>query len=118
MNENPVAAINKLLANFNRKMTASLREKIDVRVHYAGNPDDSLLIEKEAANNDERGKISSVIHNRLNSKNLRLLQIDATIQYILPERKGLLTTEDTLIDNPYNTYKYEGLPPGPICNPA
>lgn len=119
VNENPVAAINKLLANFNRKMTASLREKIDASEYTMREIlTIASLIEKEAANNDERGKISSVIHNRLNSKNLRLLQIDATIQYILPERKGLLTTEDTLIDNPYNTYKYEGLPPGPICNPG
>ena len=119
VNENPVSAINKLLANFNRKMTQSLRDKID-QSGYSMREILTIasLIEKEAANNDERGKISSVIHNRLNSKNLRLLQIDATIQYVLPERKGLLTREDTLIESPYNTYKYEGLPPGPICNPG
>ncbi|MGI6577422.1 MAG: endolytic transglycosylase MltG [Eubacteriales bacterium] len=119
VNENPVSAINKLLSNYNRKMTQSLREKID-QSGYTMREILTIasLIEKEAANNDERGKISSVIYNRLNSKNLRLLQIDATIQYVLPERKGLLSREDTLIDNPYNTYKYEGLPPGPICNPG
>jgi UPF0755 protein len=119
VNENPVSAINKLLANFNRKMTAELRKQIE-ESDYTMQEILTIasLIEKEAANDDERGEIASVIYNRLNSKNLKKLQIDATIQYFLPERKEQLTIADTQIDNPYNTYIYEGLPPGPICNPG
>ena len=119
INDTPVSAINKMLSNFNRKLTTSLREKIDESGYTMREIlTIASLIEKEAANNSERGEISSVIHNRLNSKNFKLLQIDATIQYVLPDRKDKLSTEDTKIDNPYNTYKYEGLPPGPICNPG
>ena len=46
------------------------------------------------------------------------LQIDATIQYALGEQKAELTIADTRIDSPYNTYKYPGLPEGPINNPS
>jgi UPF0755 protein len=76
------------------------------------------LIEKEAADDSERPVISSVIHNRLNSKQYPYLQIDAAIQYALPERKAKLSIEDTKIDSPYNTYKNKGLPVGPIASPG
>jgi UPF0755 protein len=46
------------------------------------------------------------------------MQSDATIQYTFAEHKTRITHEDTLIDDPYNTYVYKGLPPGPICNPS
>ncbi|MDP3013842.1 MAG: endolytic transglycosylase MltG [Candidatus Subteraquimicrobiales bacterium] len=74
------------------------------------------LIEREARLPEERGIISAVIHNRLKKK--MLLEICATVQYVLPEHKTRLTYEDLKIDSPYNTYLYPGLPPGPICNPG
>jgi len=82
------------------------------------------LVEKEAMIDTERDTIAGVIYNRLNSSQgfLNYLQIDATIQYYFLNETGKvkepLLTEDTLIDSPYNTYKYPGLPPGPICNPG
>ena len=79
------------------------------------------MIESEAKFVPEYTTISSVFHNRLDHPDYEtqgLLQSDATIQYILPEHKSTLTHEDTLIDDPYNTYMYKGLPPGPICNPT
>jgi len=76
------------------------------------------LIEKEAANVQEATTIASVIYNRLCSKVYPCLNIDATIQYILEERKEVLSQQDTLIDSPYNTYKYPGLPAGAISNPG
>lgn len=82
------------------------------------------IIEKEATLPEEKPIISSVFHNRLKSKepSLKKLQTDATIQYILYKKEGKikdnLTENDTKIDDPYNTYVYEGLPPGPICNPG
>lgn len=82
------------------------------------------IIEKETALPEEKPIISSVFHNRLKSKDpsLRKLQTDATIQYILFKREGKikekLTEADTKINDPYNTYLYEGLPPGPICSPG
>lgn len=77
------------------------------------------MIERETAGADESTYISSVIYNRLtNAAAYPYLNIDATIQYVLGERKAVLTQEDTQIDSPYNTYKYTGLPIGPISNPG
>ena len=74
------------------------------------------IIQGEAMYDDEMVLISSVYHNRLN-KNM-LLQADPTIQYILPETKKRILVKHTKIKNPYNTYLYKGLPPGPINNPG
>ena len=46
------------------------------------------------------------------------LEMCSTVQFILGEQKEFLTYEDTSIDDPYNTYIYAGLPPGPICCPG
>jgi UPF0755 protein len=74
------------------------------------------LIEKEAKLSDERPIIASVFYNRLKRK--MPLQSCATIQYILPVSKEILSIEETKIPSPYNTYRYSGLPPTPICNPG
>ena len=62
--------------------------------------------------------ISMVFHNRMKSNSYPKLESCATIQYFLEERKDIITDADTKIDNPYNTYMYDGLPPGAICNPG
>ena len=76
------------------------------------------LIEKETAANEESFTISSVIYNRLtNQAQWPYLNIDAALLYALGH-KEYLTTEDTQIDSPYNTYTNPGLIPGPITNPG
>ncbi len=74
------------------------------------------IIQGEAMYEDEMPIISSVYHNRL--KLGMLLQADPTIQYIIPGKPRRLFNKDLEVDNPYNTYKYKGLPPGPINNPG
>jgi len=80
------------------------------------------LVEREAANADEMPQVAGVILNRLN-KPMRL-QVDATIQYAFllqsqgQNRKKRLNYDDLKIRSPYNTYRNDGLPPGPICNPG
>jgi UPF0755 protein len=74
------------------------------------------LVEKEAKKDSERAIISGVLHNRLRTG--MMLQCDATIQYVLPDRRKRLLYKDLEVESPYNTYKYHGLPPGPICNPG
>lgn len=111
------SAINKFVSNLNKKISADM-------YNQAENMGRSMheifiiasMIESEAANDDEREIIASVIYNRLKAG--MALQIDATVQYALPERKAQLSLDDLQIDSPYNTYKNTGLPPGPICNPG
>lgn len=118
-------AIDKMLANFETKF----KELYKKRLEELGMTMDEIiiiasLVEKEAMIDTERDTIAGVIYNRLESSEgfLNYLQIDATIQYYYLNETGKvkepLLTEDTLIDSPYNTYKYPGLPPGPICNPG
>lgn len=77
------------------------------------------LVEKETANPEERPLVASVYYNRL-----RLgmgLQCDPTVVYALDKAgryTGNITKADLAIDSPYNTYKYAGLPPGPIAAPG
>jgi UPF0755 protein len=74
------------------------------------------LIEREARVPEDRAKISAVIHNRLEAG--MPLQIDATVQYALPEENRILTVEDYEYPSPYNTYLHPGLPPTPIASPG
>lgn len=77
------------------------------------------LIEREANKDTDRPLVSSVIHNRLNIN--MALQVDATVQYIFgksPHWWQPVSVANLRYDSPYNTYKYPGLPPGPICNPG
>ncbi len=74
------------------------------------------IIEREGRADEEREIISAVFHNRIKSG--MLLQSCATVQYILGERKPILSNEDTAIESPYNTYINQGLPPGPIASPG
>jgi UPF0755 protein len=74
------------------------------------------LIEREARVDEDRSKVSAVIHNRLEEG--MPLQIDATVQYALPEENRELTFDDYEVDSPYNTYLHPGLPPTPIASPG
>ncbi|MDK2798448.1 MAG: hypothetical protein PWP27_28 [Clostridiales bacterium] len=76
------------------------------------------IIEREAQVDKERPLVSAVFHNRLKSKNYPYLQSCATVQYILKDRKKILTDEDTKTPSPYNTYLHPGLPIGPIASPG
>jgi len=74
------------------------------------------VIEREAQLDTERALVSGVFHNRIN-KGWKL-QSCATVQYILGERKEILSYNDIAIDSPYNTYLNAGLPPSPIASPG
>ncbi|SHK08253.1 endolytic transglycosylase MltG [Desulforamulus aeronauticus] len=74
------------------------------------------MIEREASKDEDRTLISSVIHNRLRKD--MLLQIDATVEYALGGHREKIYYKDLEVDSPYNTYKYKGLPVGPIAAPG
>ncbi len=73
------------------------------------------MIEKEAVNADF-AKVSAVFHNRIN-KNMTLGS-DVTVKYATGVKRMALTDADTAVDSLYNTYRYKGLPLGPICSPS
>ena len=74
------------------------------------------IIEKEGGPVDEMPMVSAVFHNRL-KRGMRL-QSDPTVIYGLADFNGDLTREDLRTPGPYNTYRINGLPPGPIANPG
>ncbi|WP_226085397.1 endolytic transglycosylase MltG [Mesobacillus sp. S13] len=74
------------------------------------------LIEEEATEKVDRDKIASVFYNRLEEG--MMLQTDPTVLYAHGEHKERVFFKDLEIDDPYNTYKIQGLPPGPIANPG
>ncbi len=107
--------IDTMLKNFEEKVIPEY-EKAQTDISLDEIITLASIIEREAANDEERGKVASVFVNRLN-KGMRL-ESCATVQYLLGERKSVLTNADTQIDSPYNTYKNGGLPIGPIASPG
>jgi UPF0755 protein len=80
------------------------------------------IVEGEVNGDADRPKVAQVIENRLRHNgppNYGLLQMDSTVHYAVKKRGSAGTTDaDRQSDSPYNTYKVQGLPPGPINNPG
>lgn len=74
------------------------------------------IVEREERNESERPTVAGILWDRFD--NGVGLGADATVLYALGRTKGGLTYHDLQIDSPYNTRKYRGLPPTPICNPS
>ena len=113
----PSSAINKFLENFHYRMTAELLARMEERgqnIHEVITI--ASMIEKEAANDNERAAIASVIYNRLRAG--MPLGIDATTLYLYPDHEGAPTAAMLEEDTPYNTRLYTGLTPTPICSPG
>lgn len=113
----PQPIIIRMVAEFENRFYEPHREEIARRglsLHQIVTL--ASLVEREARVEKERPMIAGVIQNRLD-RGMKL-QIDATVQYALPEHKERLLFEDLKIDSPYNTYLHKGLPPGPIASPG
>ena len=74
------------------------------------------IVERETSDATERNKVASVFYNRLD-KDIKL-QSCATVLYSLGKHKEKIYNKDLEVKSPYNTYKVEGLPVGPICSPG
>lgn len=74
------------------------------------------LVEREAKLDVDRPLIAGVIYNRLD-KDMKL-ELDSTVKYVAPSEGAFTTDDERATDSPYNTYKYKGLPPGPIAGPG
>jgi UPF0755 protein len=114
------ALVHKMAQAFLRVYGETVQKEVEAR---GGNLREVVtlasIVEKEAAQPDERPIIAAVYQNRL-----RIgmgLQCDPTVIYALEKAgryTGNLTKADLKLDSPYNTYKYAGLPPGPIASPG
>lgn len=111
----PKTVINLMRENFEEQIktvgglatsTKSLHEVITM----------ASILEGEANTTETRKVVSGILWKRITAK--MPLQVDATFKYINGKGSFQLTYDDLKIDNPYNTYVYKGLPPGPIGNPG
>lgn len=115
--ETPRKIIEKMLENFSRKFSKELREEaarqkktIFQIVTMAS------LLEKEVKTYEDKQIVAGIFSKRLEIG--MPLQVDATVNYITDKNTPAVSIEDTRIDSQYNTYRYRGLPQGPIANPG
>lgn len=119
-----VYLIDLMLRTFDRRVTAEMRQGYQnqgLTLHQAVSL--AAIVEREAVVASERPVIAGVFYNRL-AQGMRL-EADPTVQYPLGYQaetdswwKSPLWLVDLELDSPYNTYRYAGLPPGPIANPS
>lgn len=114
-NVRPEEVINTMRLNFDEK-TKILKDKI-LSSNRTMNEIITMasIVEEEASNSEDRKVIAGILWKRLD-KNM-YLQVDAPFYYLTAKR-GNFSLDDLKIDSPYNTYKYKGLPKGPISNPG
>ena len=114
--ENIADAIKKMLDNFEEK-TKDLYALCEQKgLNFRDVITLASIVQREGVKLEELPTIAQVFRNRLDQG--MLLQSCATVQFFLPEHKKVLSYDDIAIDNPYNTYIYAGLTPGPIGNPG
>ncbi len=126
----------RLLNNYEYKLSEKNSDGLNIsqRAEKAGLTLDELMtvasiIQAEAADENDMPKVSSVIHNRLKTKSnngitefgdddMKLLKMDSTVWYPYPSKDHIPANQQKSFQSKYDTYTYEGLPPGPICNPG
>jgi UPF0755 protein len=109
--------VRKMLTNFGTKMSYELRTEIarqnktlhDIVIMAS-------IIEREVRSKEDKAIVGGIFTNRLRIG--QKLEADSTVNYVVGENRPQATFEDLAVDSPYNTYKYSGLPVGPISNPG
>ncbi len=107
----------KMLANFDIKLTEELRTEIYQQgktIHEVITM--ASIIEREVRGEEDRKMVSDIFWKRYEVG--MALQADSTVNYVTGKDTPAISFEDRDIDDPYNTYQYPGLPPGPISNPS
>jgi len=109
--------VRRMLDNFEAKLTPELRKEIEAKgrtIHEIVTM--ASVIEREVRGDEDRALVSDIFWKRVDAG--RGLEADSTVNYITGHSKPSVSYEETRIDHPWNTYKYRGLPPGPIGNPS
>lgn len=109
-----------VLSIFNNNYHTKL-SKLQKQITASGHTEREILtmaslLEKEASKAVDRQRIAGVLWHRIAIG--MPLQVDAVFPFIIGKNTFEVTLDDLKIDSPYNTYKYKGLPPGPINNPG
>ncbi len=109
--------VRKMLENFDRKLTPELRVRIasQKRTVYEVVTMASV-VEREVQTDEDRRKVADIFWRRIDRG--MPLQADSTVNYVTGKGMASVSYDDTKNVSPYNTYKYRGLPLGPICNPG
>ncbi|HTK04180.1 MAG TPA: endolytic transglycosylase MltG [Candidatus Eisenbacteria bacterium] len=113
----PMSLVKVLLANFDRKLTPEMRKRIADR---GSNVYDIVtlasVVEREVKSDADRRKVADIFWRRLDAG--MPLQADSTVNYATGKSLPAVSLEDTQAVSRYNTYRYPGLPLGPISNPG
>lgn len=115
--ETPAEVLSFLVQRFRRAFSRDMERRareLGLTVHQVVTL--ASVVEKEARLEEERALIAGVFWNRLRS-GMRL-DADPTVRYALGKAEGPLLPADLKVDSPYNTYRRQGLPPGPIASPG
>lgn len=113
----PSDLIDKMLTNFNSKLDDDLKKSIEKREEDLFEVITlASIVQKEVKTEEEMKGVAGVYYNRLYIG--RELESDVTVNYVTKKNTPQPSFEDTKVNSPYNTYKYEGLPPGPVGNPG
>jgi UPF0755 protein len=114
---NSIEIIQMALHNFDNKLTPEIREEIKAQKKtYFEIITMASLLEKEVMLYDDKQIVAGILWKRIEKG--WPLQVDASLTYFTGRYSLELTKKDLASDSPYNTYKYKGLPKGPICNPG
>jgi len=110
----------RFINHFNERFALYLDKFLQKNIRWTTGLKIASLIQREAAGPEDMALISGIIWNRL-EKGMKL-EIDATLQYLRGKINsdwwGKVDIADKEVDSVYNTYKYKGLPPHPICSPG
>ncbi len=101
-----VEIVEKMRANFDRRVGTITSDDLIL----------ASIVEREVAGDEDRRMVADIFRRRLEIG--WALQADATVNYVTGKNTPAISAEDRDLDSPYNTYKYRGLPPGPISNPG
>lgn len=114
------AVAQRFLDRFNEKFAPFIDQFTTKNIKWTTGIKIASLIERESGGDSDKRLIAGIIWNRLD-KDMKL-EIDATLQYIKGNSEGgwwpRVVPADKYLDSTYNTYRFKGLPPGPISNPG
>lgn len=115
--DTPSDVVRRMLTTFNEKFSADLFREAKSQ----GRTFDQIItmasiLEREVQSDEDMARVAGVLWKRFDDG--VGLDVDATTRYALDKWDQPLTQQDLEVDSPYNTRRYQGLPPGPISNPG